>query len=140
MNTREKFEWDNANSPQSAVKNGIYNPNYSEWMEEVFIPELQGLIKTAQDKITDLGKQLTKVNETLRMEAISLTKQQIQIIKHSLGIDRGEGRNYFATGESSNDFESIENLVEKGLMVKRKDPISSDFIYHVTDEGKDFVN
>ena len=73
------------------------------------------------------------------METLALTKSQIHIIKHSLGIGRGESRNYFCTGEGSTDFEPIEDLVKKGLMIKRKDPISSDFIYHVTDEGIDFV-
>lgn len=77
------------------------------------------------------------------MEPVSITKQQLHIINHSLGITgrtkNTNFRNYFVAGEGSSDFESCEDLVKKELMTKQKDSISPDFVYHVTEEGIAFT-
>ena len=52
MNTRQKFEFDNSSRcPQSAVKDGKYNPAYAEWFEKEYIPELE---KIHTQKVKDL--------------------------------------------------------------------------------------
>ena len=72
---------------------------------------------------------------------IALTKNEIQIIKHSLGLDcKGKSfRNRFCTGEGTTDYPLCESLVSKGLMQKTKCSFSSDSYYYVTDEGKKWV-
>lgn len=72
---------------------------------------------------------------------MDLTKQELHVLQHSLGLTRGkaEYRNHFVTGSGSVDFPICEGLVEKGLMSKRRDPfneMSEQFVYHVTEEGR----
>ena len=54
---------------------------------------------------------------------IALTKNEIQIINHSLGLDyKGKSfRNYFYTCECTEDYPLCESLVNKGLMKKTKE-------------------
>jgi hypothetical protein len=71
---------------------------------------------------------------------MKITKEERHIIKHSLGITRGNEsyRNHFCTGEGSKDYPHCESLVCKGLMTKRRDPFDefgNQNIYHVTDAG-----
>lgn len=72
---------------------------------------------------------------------IALTKNEIQIINHSLGLDyKGKSfRNYFYTEEGTEDYPLCESLVNKGLMKKTKSIISPGYYYYVTDEGKKWV-
>ncbi len=74
---------------------------------------------------------------------MKLTKEEIKILKHSLGLDRAEKiyRNYYAIGEVALAIIELEHLVELGLMVKKRDPYN-DFggmIYHVTAKGKKII-
>ncbi len=50
MTPRECFEWDNANTPQAAVKDGRFNPEYSKWLEDE-VERLGGVIEYLQKKI-----------------------------------------------------------------------------------------
>jgi len=66
------------------------------------------------------------------------TENEIEIIKHSLGLNRRAKpyRNYFCTGEGSTDFDACENLVNQKLMTRHKKEFITDYIYCVTEEGK----
>lgn len=70
------------------------------------------------------------------------TDQQIQILRHALGLDdtgRGrEYRNHFATGPGTTDWSDIEALINSGLMEDRG-PVEMWGGLHgivVTEEGK----
>lgn len=70
-----------------------------------------------------------------------LTKAQIDIIRHSLGIDeRGYSvgnRNYFATDVGSREFIQCESLVKSGHMCRIGDFewTGGMVVFRVTDEG-----
>ncbi len=89
-------------------------------------------------KLEQLQELKLKDRMDLTKKVISLTKTEIDIIKHSLGVGRGENRNYFCTSEGSLEYPSLEKMVKMGLMIKRKDPVSTDSMYHVTEKGKDY--
>lgn len=71
--------------------------------------------------------------------------QRLHILQHSLGLDQyGRGnqyRNYFATGEGSTDWPHCRALVADGLMTEilPSRGISSDTVFRVTVQGKDYV-
>lgn len=71
--------------------------------------------------------------------------KSLQIMQHTIGVDqygRGEQyRNHFVTGEGSDDFDTCNQLVNKGLMaVRRNHPLSGgDDCFWLTDAGKQFV-
>lgn len=68
------------------------------------------------------------------------TTEQVQILRHALGLDRrgGEYRNHFVTGPGSSDYQDCEALVAAGLMTKRpgNELTGGDGCYTVTDAGK----
>lgn len=72
-----------------------------------------------------------------------LTKEQVHILQHSLGLTRGTEmyRNHFVTGPGSRDWDDCCALVEAGMMTKRSSSIlpEDDRCFHVTDKGKAFV-
>lgn len=63
MDTRQKFEWDvKGRCPQSAFKDGKFNPEYVEWLENEYIPfELKGLIKKLETQLAETRAE----NETM---------------------------------------------------------------------------
>lgn len=69
----------------------------------------------------------------------------LHILQHSLGVDRhGQGeqyRNYFVTGEGSDDHPDCCALVKAGLMTRQKGGrlTGGDDVFFVTDEGKQYV-
>jgi hypothetical protein len=67
-----------------------------------------------------------------------VTDEQRDIMRHALGIGRGQLRNHFVTGPGSTDYPHCEALVSAGLMWKRDGGALSggDPVYHVTDEGR----
>lgn len=74
-----------------------------------------------------------------------ITKTQLHILQHSLGVDEyGQGnqyRNHFVTGEGSTDWPDCNALVDAGLMtVRRNHPLrgKSD-CFNVTEAGKQYV-
>jgi hypothetical protein len=73
---------------------------------------------------------------------MSNTKEELQILRHSLGLDdNGKGnpyRNHFVTGEGTTDWPICNRLVENGLMqVRRNHPLSGgDDCFFVTEIGK----
>jgi hypothetical protein len=65
-----------------------------------------------------------------------MTKEQIHILQHSLGITDGkiEYRNYYATDPNDADCLELERL---GFMISRPCPIDDSLRYfHVTEAGK----
>lgn len=63
-----------------------------------------------------------------------LTAQEVDKMRHALGIGRGGNRNHYAAG--GDDVLVWEGLVAKGLARKhRESPIFPDPIYSVTDDG-----
>lgn len=69
------------------------------------------------------------------------TPQQIEILRHALGLLRRsarEYRNHFVAGQGSDDYLNCEALVEAGLMVKREGNAitGGDPVYYVTEAGK----
>jgi hypothetical protein len=67
-------------------------------------------------------------------EKTALTPNEIEILRHALGIgsDNPGYRNYFCTGEGSDDYPICESLVAKGLMQKHSRSWTPDYIYIVT--------
>jgi len=91
-----------------------------------------------------LDNQETKNNATAHNSSAANcytpTEKERNIMLHSLGLDRSKKayRNFYAASEGHHSNQELENLVEHGLMIKRKDPFN-DFggiLYHVTDVGK----
>lgn len=73
-----------------------------------------------------------------------MINKEIEILKHSLGLDRRKDhyRNHFCTSKGSDDYEHCESLLQKGFMCKRKDPFNEmgeSYLYNVTDKGKQFL-
>lgn len=71
---------------------------------------------------------------------MEVTVEEQHIIRHSLGLNykKVSFRNHFVSGSGSSDYEHLESLVSKGLMVKRPDPfdeVNGNFVYHVTEAG-----
>jgi len=68
----------------------------------------------------------------------SLTAQQISEMVHAIGgkYVAKPYRNYFCT---SGDDEKWNDLVVKGFATKRKDGLSSSYVFHVSDKGMDFL-
>lgn len=76
------------------------------------------------------------------MNKIETTKQEREILSHTLGIDeyhKSSYRNYFFAGKNHTDLPILEALIKKGLMATRRNPLSSDTIYFVTKKGKEEV-
>ena len=73
MTLRQKFEWDVNNSPQSAFKEGKFNPNYVEWLE--------------QEYKTEVEHELTE----LRVENKELRKMVIFLNRNATGFDKESG-------------------------------------------------
>jgi hypothetical protein len=85
------------------------------------------------------------MSDQLRSLMKMATKNQINILQHSLGVDQyGQGeqyRNYFATGPDSSDFNDCTQLVALGLM-KTQGPMKINNELHcfcVTPAGIDYV-
>lgn len=72
---------------------------------------------------------------------MDVTKKELHILRHSLGLTRGNKsyRNRFCTDENSDDYLHCEALVSKGLMVRRKnslDEMSVSYVYYATGDGQ----
>jgi len=67
-----------------------------------------------------------------------LTEKEKHILKHSLGLNikNVSYKNYFTIGEDHDDYEILENLRTKGLMSRIKSKVCCDYVYYVTDKGK----
>ncbi len=70
-------------------------------------------------------------------------KSKLQILQHSLGLNEyGQGvggRNFFGTSEGSTDFKLCEMLFCDGLMTRRFVKMYSEFVYQVTDTGREYI-
>jgi hypothetical protein len=66
-----------------------------------------------------------------------LTKDQLQVLQHTTGLNNGENRNHFCTGEGGKDFLICQSLVDAGLMTSRVEPLfGGDTLFHATAQGK----
>lgn len=69
----------------------------------------------------------------------NLSAAERHVILHCLGLTRGgkEYRNYFCAEPGHSDWQTLERLVERGLMRRRHDPVCvGGWIFHVTDAGR----
>jgi len=70
-----------------------------------------------------------------------LTSKEKHILKHSLGLNikKVSYRNYFTASEDHDDYEVLENLRARGFMSRFKSRVCCDYIYHVTNKGKEII-
>lgn len=70
---------------------------------------------------------------------MTMSPEQIKLARHALGFPNKKNesyRNHFCTGPGSVDFEHWEDLVSKGLAVKRTDgPWGGDHMFYLTLEA-----
>lgn len=67
---------------------------------------------------------------------VSITDEQLELIRHATGNKRDGHRNYFAAGDG--DLAAWRDLVTKGLATERQKVSWTEFAYfHVTDQGLD---
>jgi hypothetical protein len=75
--------------------------------------------------------------------AREVTESQIHILRHSLGLTRGEEiyRNHYVAGPGSTNFADCCALVDAGYMSKHRSELlhENDRYFRVTDEGKRLV-
>ncbi len=69
-----------------------------------------------------------------------MNERQKSILKHALGIkkdgDKGY-RNHFVAGEGHADGSHLDALTQAGYMTVRDAPMSSGWLYQVTDKGRE---
>jgi hypothetical protein len=71
-----------------------------------------------------------------------MTKDEMLVLQHTVGYPE-MNRNHFATGGDDHpDFATLESLVEKGFMKKRKKAewMGGGWIFHATCAGKMRLN
>jgi len=66
-----------------------------------------------------------------------VTQEQLDLMRHTAGMVgwKKPYRNYFTADDGHSDWETLNELVEMGLMVKRNSPLSPGSIFHLTDQG-----
>lgn len=64
-----------------------------------------------------------------------VSQRQRDILRHALGWPKNY-RNYFCTGRGCDDFPDCEALVVAGMMVRDERSWVLDFIYSVTEQGR----
>lgn len=64
------------------------------------------------------------------MTVHSFGDAQVDKARHALGLTRARVayRNYYSSGDDAD----WDDLVARGMAVKRKSPVSQDFLYHLT--------
>ena len=76
----------------------------------------------------------TQPPSTVHVESV-ISQRQRDILRHALGLPKNY-RNYFCTGEGSNDFQSCEDLVAAGMMERCESSRMSNHFYRVTEQGR----
>lgn len=68
-----------------------------------------------------------------------ITDYQISIMRHTVGIGRGENRNFFGTGLATQDSIEFEKLVALGLATSETPPTWSGdrVVYRLTAKGRE---
>ncbi len=76
-----------------------------------------------------------EMEKTMAEKTITLTKEQISLMDHTIS---GPSRNWFATDYGCRDSNIFEELVKMGLATKQaaSDWMGDDVIYRLTAEGK----
>lgn len=74
------------------------------------------------------------------MSELKLSKNQIHILKHTLGLDRNKKpyRNHYVASEGHPNIDALEDLVAQGAMTKGR--CFDQPTYWVTDLGADFLD
>lgn len=81
----------------------------------------------------------------MNIHEIKLSVSQIKKMQHAIGLDNPSQsktkqvayRNYYAAGDDP----EWNEVVEKGLAVKRADPFcKGDYIYHLTAQGIEYLS
>lgn len=72
-----------------------------------------------------------------QVEAV-VSRREIDILKHALGWPKVY-RNHFVTGEGSDDYDDCERLVGKGLLTRQRLDWVPDYIYTVTQKGREIL-
>lgn len=72
------------------------------------------------------------------MEQVQISEEQLRMMKHALGLNKGkeQTRNYFYT---SSTHEEWNDLVRRGLAMKRSGWDDDNSYYFVTEEGKALI-
>lgn len=67
------------------------------------------------------------------MTVEAFTDEQVHKARHALGLGREKVayRNFYSAGDDPD----WNDLVERGMAVKRKSPVSPDFLYHLTEQA-----
>ncbi len=74
---------------------------------------------------------------------MKLSKKQIDILKHSLGLGRKKKpyRNYFLAEEGHSDWNDLQDLVKQGAMISKTAPSwTTGTYFFVTPEGAKFLD
>ena len=84
------------------------------------------------------GVSIDHVSERTEPE---LTKNQIDVGAHTIGLSNGEKRNFFGAGSKGKDREDLDILEGYGYAFSFKGPSWSgdDRIFNLTDEGKEAI-
>lgn len=71
-----------------------------------------------------------------------LTKHQISLMEHTVGIGRGGNRNFFGTSLKTEDSFAFEELVEMGLATAEIPPawMGDEVIYRLTKKAREALN
>lgn len=81
----------------------------------------------------------------MNIEKIKLSASQIRKMKHAIGLDhdtqrrskKNVHRNFYAAGDDP----EWNDIVEKGLAVKRADPFNKNcFVYHLNEHGVKYIS
>lgn len=71
----------------------------------------------------------------------TVTPQEMELLKHTIGYGLGGYRNFFATTKDAPEIPQLNHLVALGLMSRHIAPAWSgdDFLYMVTPDGREAV-
>lgn len=99
---------------------------------EAYREELTETLRITQGELDKLKKETG--GET--------TSKQRGMMRHALGLKtRGVGeregeRNYYCASSGCDGYDELVALVDMGMMIQKRSPVSEDFVFHVTDKGK----
>lgn len=80
--------------------------------------------------------------EGSEMEILT-SKKQRDMMRHAVGMSNNGTpghRNYYCASIGCDGFDDLLALVGMGLMTKQKGSISEDFVFYVTDKGKQEIH
>lgn len=96
MNLREKFEWDvQGRNPQSAVKDGLYNPEYVKLLEDEYFIEADNNLKTMRKEYDLVMGHLKEAieaipNMLIQNDIYNLSGMESWVVKQDLLAEQGK--------------------------------------------------